>query len=128
MAATRMRCRKCHLRFSKPMGSRRLDCETCSPPRKAKADRPSEESGGVGPIEARVLDDLELVDRQDTVQGLLVLALARDIDAGRVAPAQKGAAGQKLLVLLGAALEGTVRPSADRLDELAERRAAREAS
>jgi hypothetical protein len=131
VAAIRLRCQKCHTRFSKPQGSRRIYCETCSPPRKppvAMRDVDQGASEGVGPIEARMLLDLEAVDRAETVEGLLVLNLARDIDSGRVAPAQKGIAGQRLLVLLGRALEGTKIPEPDRLDELSARRASREAS
>jgi hypothetical protein len=131
MATIRLRCQKCHGKFSKPQGSRRIYCEVCSPPRKPPLSMRGpdpEVPQTVGPIEARMLLDLEAVDRAETVEGLLVLNMARDIDSGRVAPAQKGIAGQRLLVLLGKALEGTKVPEPDRLDELAERRAAREAS
>lgn len=82
----------------------------------------------VGPIEARLLADLTAVERHETVDGLVALSVARDIDAGRVAPAQKPAVGQKLALLVAAALEGTRPPARDRLDELADRRAAREAA
>ena len=82
----------------------------------------------VGPIEARCLAQLEAVERHETVEGLVALSVARDIDAGRVAPAQKPGVGQKLAALMGSALAGTAPPTHDRLDELAARRWQREAT
>lgn len=81
-----------------------------------------------GVIEARVYAELVEVERADTVEGLLALSLARDLDAGAVAPGQRGTAGQKLLAVLGTALEGTAPAVRDRLDDLADRRRARAAS
>jgi hypothetical protein len=75
-----------------------------------------------------VLAELQLVERAATVEGLIALSVARDLDSGRVAPAQKPGVGQKLAALLAAALEGTRRPEPDRLDELSEARARRAAS
>jgi hypothetical protein len=130
VASERKTCKSstCHTKFSRPLGSRREYCETCRPPRKPSlADRapssPPPVDPGVGPIEARTLSDLQAVERHDTVPGLLVLALARDIDRGVVKPEQKGVAGQRLLQLLTTALAGTQAPApADRLDEVAARR------
>ena len=84
---------------------------------------PAATGAGPGPIEAAALAQLEAVDRAGTVQGMLVVECARDIDAGRVKPEAKASAGQKLLQLLEAALEGTAPPVRDARDELAQRRA-----
>ena len=75
-----------------------------------------------------MFSDLELVERHGTVEGLIALSVARDLDSGRVAPAQKPGVGQKLALLLAAALEGTRTPEPDRVDDLATRRAQRAAS
>jgi hypothetical protein len=131
VASERRTCEKshCHRRFSRPLGSRRRYCEECSPPRKPRAgDAPAPEPEGVGQIEARVLAELQMAERAATVEGLIALSVARDLDSGKVAPAQKPSVGQKLAVLLAAALEGTRRPEPDRLDELSEARARRAAS
>lgn len=130
MADLRKRCTECGRQFRPQKGAtHRKRCYTCAPPRASAGDLEAAPASDVaGPIEARALADLAAVDRHETVEGLLALSLARDIDADRVSPAQKGAAGQKLIALLAAAMEGTAPPTQDRLDELAERRAAREAS
>lgn len=131
MASIRLRCGKCRQRFSKQQGSRRIYCEACSPPRKPPVglrDVPSAPAGdgGRGPIEARLWEDLAAVDRAETVDGLVALSVARDLDAGRVPPGQKPTVGAKLAGLRDKALEGTAPPTADRLDDLAARRAERE--
>jgi len=128
MADLRKVCPGCKRRFRPAKGTRRLYCETCRPSRVKPDEPPPEPSGEAGPIEAQVRAELEAVDRQATVEGLIALSVAGDIDSGRVAPAQKPGVGQKLAVLLAAALEGTKRPEPDRLDELAEARARRAAS
>lgn len=138
MASERRTCPKpkgCGRKFSRPLGSRRLYCETCSPPRKPArgvvegAPPPVLHGGEPGPIEAAALAQLQAVERHETVAGVLVLALARDIDAGTVTPAQKGGAGQKLIALLAEAMRGTTPPrQPDALDEITRRRMERAAA
>lgn len=130
-ADNRRTCRKCHRQFRRERGSNRLDCPTCSPSRTKPldvADPDADGDAGPGPIEAQLLADLQAAGRAETVDGLVALSVARDIDAGRVAPAQKPAVGQKLSALRDKALEGTVPAKRTRVDDLAERRAARQAS
>lgn len=128
--AVRMRCAKCSARFTRPQGSRRKSCETCSPSRvKPISDpSPSGPSDIAGPIEASIRARLDAVGRAETVEGLVAVSVARDIDAGRVAPAQKARVGQQLAGLMAAATAGAESPVRDRLDELTERRAGRRAS
>jgi DNA-directed RNA polymerase subunit RPC12/RpoP len=126
MVAVRMRCGKCHQRFTRPQGSRRIYCETCSPSRVKPLDPEVRSSPDIpGPIEASVRAQLEAAERAGTVQGLVALSVAADLDAGRVAPAQKPGVGQKLAALVASAVEGTAPPTCDRLDELAEARTRR---
>lgn len=137
MASERRTCQRpkgCGRRFSRPLGSRRVYCETCSPPRKpalasVQDAAPGPVREGPGPVEVAALAQLQEVDRHETVAGVLVLGLARDIDAGRVLPAQKGGAGEKLVKLLAEALRGTTQKRApDALDEITARRMARAAA
>lgn len=131
MADLRRVCPGCKRRFRPTKGTRRLYCETCRPPRSRAADEAPPPAGGadiVGPIEARLLADLQAHDRHETVDGLIALSVARDLDHDRVPPQQKPSVGEKLGKLRAKALEGTEPATHDRLDELAERRRAREAS
>lgn len=132
MATVTRRCKneKCKRRFRISAQSRRLFCEECRPPRTGAGavldpvPAPVGDGGAPGPVEAAALAQLEAVQRHESVAGVLVLALARDIDSGAVSPAQKGAAGEKLVRLLAEATRGTTPPrSTDRLDEIAARRA-----
>lgn len=124
--SVRMRCAKCSARFTRPQGSRRKNCETCSPSRVKPIDDPSPSGSSdiAGPIEASVVAQLAAVGRSGTVEGLGAVSVARDIDSGRVAPAQKPGVVLKLAALVAAALEGTQPPTRDGIDELAARRAA----
>lgn len=81
-----------------------------------------------GPIEAAIVAQLEAVERAQTVEGLVAVSVARDLDAGRVTAAQKPGVGQKLAALMAAALAGTQPPTQDRLDDLARKRAEKAAS
>jgi len=136
VATVTRRCQnapQCKIRFRISSQSRRVYCETCRPPR-SKAGAVSSVPGSSGPsepgpVEARALLDLAAFDRQDTVPGLIVLSVARDIDSGRVKPEQKAQAGQRMLALLAVALAGTTPArSADRLDEVTARREAKAAA
>ena len=131
MADLRRVCPQCKRRFRPAKATRRLYCETCRPSRlRPGTAEPQQgtDQGAPGVIEARVFSDLELVERHGTVEGLIALSVASDLDSGRVAPAQKPGVGQKLALLLAAALEGTRTPEPDRVDDLATRRAQRAAS
>ena len=122
MASVRLRCQICRERFSKPLGSRRVNCETCRPPRAKATALPPPEAPKVGPIEAQALADLEAAGRLDTVKGQTLLRLAREADSGRVTAAQLGSLASNLLKVEDAALAGARRPEPDRLDEVSERR------
>lgn len=135
MATIRMVCPKpkgCGRRFSKVIGSRRVYCEECSPPREQRTgpDKASGPAGDAapGPIERRLLKDLQSADRHETVDGLGALAVARDVDHGRVPCSQKPRVLSQLAKLRDAALDGAVVAGSSRLDDLAKRRRAREAS
>lgn len=127
----RRTCTKCGRSFRRERGSSRINCFTCSPSR-TKVTEPTSASSSspdiAGPIEASVRSQLEAVGRAETVEGLVAVSVARDIDAGRVTPAQKPGVGQKLAALMAAATAGTAPPTQDALDELAQRRADRAAS
>lgn len=116
----------CGRRFTRPQGSRRKFCEDCSPsrvkPLELQASGPADDSAKPGRIEARLLADLVAVERAGTVDGLVALSVARDLDQGRVTPSQKPAVGQKLAQLRATALEGTAAPTQDRADELLQQR------
>ena len=127
----RRTCTKCGKSFRRERGSPRINCFTCSPSR-AKVSTPDAPPASspdiVGPIETSIRDQLAAVGRSGTVEGLVAVSVARDLDGGRVAPAQKPGVGQKLAALVAAALEGTAPPVLDALDDLAERRATRAVS
>lgn len=134
MASERRTCAKgCGRRFSRPLGSRRVYCETCSPPRKRKLPAPPEhpppEQQPPGTLELAALGELRLAGRVDTYEGVLWLRLSRDADQ---------ASGDKVARLIPSllkakdlALKGWKRPRPDDpVDELAARvaRKAAEAS
>lgn len=122
MASQRLRCKQCHQRFSRLQGSRRLYCETCRPPRtRAVVELPGAPSRP-GAIESTTLADLERVERVDTIEGQALLALARDADT--LTGAARVAAVRGIMALKPVAFEGTAPRDRDRLDELADRRAA----
>lgn len=129
----RIVCKKpkgCGRKFSKPMGSRRQYCETCSPPRgKTTADvaavvpGPGSPGWTPGRIESRALAELTERGRADTLEGEVVLRLARELDSGRLSGASLTSCAKQLLEAKRAAVEGTTPPEKDRLDQLAEQRA-----
>ena len=126
---TRHRCRQCSRKFSKPLGSRRIYCEECRPPRqKPAAAEPAPPTSGPGPIEAQALTRLEAAGRVDTIEGQLLLRLAREADSGRATAAQLGSLAEKLLRVADTALAGTKTREPDRLDELTARRLAKAAA
>ena len=128
MASERKTCKSatCHQKFSRPLGSRREYCETCRPPRK-KPQAPVVLPGGSGepgPIEAAAVAELEAVGRLGSVEGQLVVRLAREADRASVSGTQLSAVADRLLKAKEAALAG-VAPPGDLVDELMERRRAR---
>lgn len=133
VASERKTCQKpkgCGTKFSRPLGSRRIYCEKCSPPRArlaAVADAPASDDSP-GAIEAQALVRLEVAGRVDTIEGQLLLRMAREADSGRATSAQLGSLAEKLLRVADVALEGAKPVERDALDELAERRAAKAAS
>ena len=122
MADLRRRCPTCKRQFRPPKGSPRRYCETCRP---SKARLLPVEAAPVveaGAIEAAVTAELERVERTDTIEGQALLALARDAD--RLTGAARAAAIRELVKLKPVAFEGTAPKDRDRVDELADRRAA----
>lgn len=128
MASIRMRCKKCHERFTRPQGSRRIYCERCRPPaRKGEAtvipldDRAAVEAN---PLVESVRAELVAADRLGTAHGALAMALAEQLAAGRHTGSQYAALARELRAAQAAALTGA-EPEADRLSEIAARRRAR---
>lgn len=122
MASERKTCRKCHAKFSRPLGSRRLDCESCSPPR----ERPQPAAGPEAPrkageLEVAVRAELERADRAETWRGAAAIRLARECDTAK--GSQVSSLIKQLEAAMAAALDG-VPPEPDFVDEVAERRAA----
>lgn len=121
MASERRTCPDCHRKFSRPLGSRRIGCETCRPPRPKKkapppVDVPSGPHGGTGDLERAAVAALTLAGRLESFEGQLWLRLAREADA---APGPKVAAlVGGLLKAKGEALAGWRPPRNDRIDEL----------
>lgn len=129
MASTRMRCKTCGSRFSRPLGSRRIHCEECRPPR-AKPSTPVvvPASSGPGPVEAQALARLEEAGRVETIEGQTLLRLAREVDGGRATAAQLGTLAEKLLRVADIALAGARKAEPDWLDEVTARRMAKAAA
>jgi hypothetical protein len=131
MVDLRRTCPECHRQFRPTRGTRRLYCVRCRPPKdRAPVDEPVVAVGPdiVGPLEETIRGQLVAAERESTVEGLVALSVARDVDGGRVSPTQKPLIGQRLAALVAAALVGTEAPVVDRLDEVSERRRARDAS
>lgn len=128
VASERKTCAKpnCHRKFSRPLGSRRVYCEDCSPPRKPAAAPPAPAAPELGEIESRVLAELEQAGRAETVEAAIVLRLAREMDTGRATASQLGALAPRLLAARQEALRG-VKLQTDRLDEVTARRLAKAA-
>lgn len=127
----RMKCGRCPRRFTRATGSRRLYCEECSPPRRPAVEAveapPAElPDGGPGPIEQAVAAELKRTGRAETIEGVALLAIARDAD--RLPPEKRAGVVEKLLRVKSLALVGTKRPESTAVDELARRRAERHAS
>lgn len=129
MATVQRRCpgktkKGCGARFRVSSQSRRMFCEVCSPPRFRNADGPtappSVPDDGPGPIEVAVLAELERAGRATTIEGVALLAIARDADA---LPAEKRAGVvEKLLKVKALALVGVKTAGPDPVDEISERR------
>jgi hypothetical protein len=133
VASERRTCAKgCGRKFSRPLGSRRVYCEKCSPPRKPKAvavaPSRSTDSSAPGPIETLALAQLQEAGRTETIEGLTLLRLAREMDGERATASQLGALAEKMLRIASVALAGARKAAPDRLDEITARRAAKAAA
>lgn len=86
MASTRRICTNCGDRFRVDNQSRRLKCESCSPPRPARGKRPPAVVvlGPPARVEPALVAALrvELAERADSADGLVALAIAEAITAG----------------------------------------------
>ena len=133
MATVTRRCKndRCKRRFRISAQSRRLFCEECRPSRAKSSDvdeTTAPPAAGPGPIEAQSLARLEGAGRIDTIEGQLLLRLAREADDGRATASQLASLSEKLLRVADAALAGTKTREPDRLDELTARRLAKVAA
>jgi hypothetical protein len=110
MASERLTCKKpkgCGRRFSRPLGSRRIYCEACSPPRKPPL---SERAPDDGPeVNERLIEaargELEAAGKLHTTDGLVLLELVERIASRRVsamglAQLAKAYAEQRALVFV----------------------------
>jgi hypothetical protein len=75
----------------------------------------------LGDLEARALATLTMAGRERTLEGGLVLKLARDLDRGGHSGSQTAALAARLMDATKVALSGA-KPEPDGLDELADRR------
>lgn len=132
VASERRTCPKprgCGRKFSRPLGSRRVFCETCRPPRKrsgpsdpgGKPDTPDPASLPAATLELAAFAELQLAGRVDTFEGALWLRLAREADQAPGSSVARLIPG--LLKAKDTALAGWKRPTRDRVDQLAEARA-----
>jgi hypothetical protein len=136
MDGQRSRCRKCEARFTRAKGSRRLDCESCSPPRAKSIGEPGASGTAAarglptervcGELEAQTRSDLTSVGRHETTEGALALYLARQLDAGGHSGSQTAALAARLLEAKMKAVAGAL-PTNDAVDELRRRRERRAA-
>lgn len=133
MASERRTCKSstCHRRFSRPLGSRREFCEECRPPRNRNQDAPAAPvlagpgapGWSPGRIESRALAELTAAGRAETLEGEIVVRLAREMDSGRVAGSALTSLAKQLLDAKSRAMVGIKPPDRDRVDDLADRRA-----
>lgn len=135
MATERTRCAKCSRQFSRVLGTRRKNCERCSPPRTrtaavvalpgaaATAAANASDAAPVGVL-ASVEATLRNREVMDTWEAAAALDLARSIDAGGHSGSQLRALHDGLAAAMGAALKHAARVG-DRLDQLADRRKAK---
>lgn len=133
MASERRTCQKpkgCGVKFSRPLGSRRIYCERCSPPRKPKLSEvptlPTAVPTGEHRLVVSTRSRLEAVGRLDSPDGVMALELAELIAAG--GGTQSGIAS--LSTAWGKAMDRALagaKPAEDALDELRRRREAKAA-
>ncbi len=135
MADLRRVCPGCKRRFRPAKATRRLYCETCRPSRSKAPDDPAPVLAGPGapgwmpgPIESRALFELTAVERTDTLEAQIMLRLAREMDGGRLTGPALASLAKQLMAAKSVAFLGTTPPETDRVDELAEQRAAKAAS
>lgn len=128
MADLRRVCPQCKRQFRPPHGSPRRYCVRCRPSRVKRDGEPDGVGldAGPGPIEDQVRAELERTRRLDTIEGAALLALARDADT--LTGTQRAGVVEKLLRVKALALAGAAPAEVDRLDDLARRRAEKQAS
>jgi hypothetical protein len=124
----RLRCKTCGKQFTRPVGSNRLNCSVCKPPR----DRPDAAPAGpepaeavapraAGPLELAAVAELTRTERLDTVKGQIAVRLARALDDPDLSDARLSALGSQLEKTMDAATAGAL-PPPDKGDELSARR------
>ncbi len=132
MASVVRKCPGCGARFRVPGQSRRVRCETCSPPRlrTLPAAAPVEVLEDAAPerwqgrVESAVLAELARVDRQGCVAGVLALELAHQLDRGVKEGSQAASLAKQIQSLVRAAT-ADAKPAKDWVDDLVSRREAR---
>lgn len=126
MAANRRPyCQQCKKRFHRDVGSRRVYCMDCRPPRKAAVGEVASEPSShlPGEVESTVRQVLEEAGRLTSVPGVLAVRLAKHLD-GSSSAASTSALAKQIDELVGKALDG-IAPPADFVDDMAERRRSR---
>lgn len=128
MASERLVCKTCHVKFSRPLGSRRIHCENCRPPRDRQDTLPvvpvSNAPRRPGELEAAVRAELTRAERLESWRGAAAVRLARECDTAT--GSQVSSLIKQLELAMAAALDG-VPPEPDFVDEIAERRQAKQA-
>ena len=128
MASERRTCKTktCHTQFSRPLGSRRVYCEKCRPPRDRQAPLPVIPTPDVlrqpGELEVAVRAELVRTERLESWRGAAAVRLARECDTAT--GSQVSSLIKQLEAAMAAALDG-VPPEPDFVDEMAERRQAK---
>lgn len=128
MASERRVCKTCHVKFSRPLGSRRIHCEKCRPPRASRGVLPVAPAPDVpqhgGELEVAVRAELARAERLGSWRGAAAVRLARECDTAT--GSQVSSLIKQLEAAMAAALDG-VPPEPDFVDEMAERRQAKRA-
>ena len=120
---TRLRCQKCHERFTRPPGSSRLTCYDCNPRVRSsrKAALAAVDAAVPGELEQAALDELKARGRESEPAGKLWVYLMRLLDRGGHSGSQAAVLAARALDAQQRALAGARRP-ADFVDELQQRR------
>jgi hypothetical protein len=111
MALRKLKCGRCPRYFETDATNRR-NCYVCSPQRlKTAGDpipvepryippAPPERSPGTGRLERATLAELERLEQAETIEGVLAILLARDLDGADVPGAQRTSMSKQLSAMM----------------------------